>query len=59
MEVDHVEAGIRSWHLTRPGGINRTVADMLSDYYFTISETANRNLRNVGPRGIKSSLLAM
>ena len=37
-KVAHVEAGIRSWELT------------MSDYYFTTSETANRNLRNAGAR---------
>ena len=49
-KVAHVEAGIRSWDLTMPEEINRMVTDTLSDYYFTTSETANRNLRNIGAR---------
>jgi len=49
-KVAHVEAGIRSWDLTMPEEINRMVTDILSDYYFTTSETANRNLRNAGAR---------
>jgi len=49
-KVAHVEAGIRSWDLTMPEEINRMVTDTLSDYYFTTSETANRNLRNAGAR---------
>jgi UDP-N-acetylglucosamine 2-epimerase (non-hydrolysing) len=49
-KVAHVEAGIRSWDLTMPEEINRMVTDSLSDYYFTTSETANCNLRNIGAR---------
>lgn len=46
--VAHVEAGIRSWDLTMPEEINRVVTDSLADYYFTTSEVANTNLRNLG-----------
>lgn len=47
-QVTHVEAGIRSWDLTMPEEINRMVTDCLADFYFTTSEVANQNLRNVG-----------
>lgn len=47
-KVAHVEAGIRSWDLTMPEEINRMVTDTLTDFFFTTSETANQNLRNLG-----------
>jgi len=47
-KVSHVEAGIRSWDLTMPEEINRMVTDALADYFFTTTELANQNLRNVG-----------
>lgn len=47
-KVAHVEAGIRSWDLTMPEEINRMVTDALADYFFTTTEIANRNLRNMG-----------
>lgn len=47
-KVAHVEAGIRSWDLSMPEEINRMVTDVLADYYFTTSETANQNLLNAG-----------
>lgn len=46
--VAHVEAGIRSGDLTMPEEINRIVTDSLADYFFTTSEIANTNLRNLG-----------
>ena len=49
-KVAHVEAGIRSWDLTMPEEINRIVTDALADLYFTTSETANTNLRNLGAK---------
>jgi UDP-N-acetylglucosamine 2-epimerase (non-hydrolysing) len=48
--VAHVEAGIRSWDLTMPEEINRMVTDSLADLYFTTSEVANTNLRNLGAK---------
>lgn len=47
-KVAHVEAGIRSWDLTMPEEINRIVTDALADYYFTTTELANKNLKNIG-----------
>lgn len=47
-KVAHVEAGIRSWDLTMPEEINRIVTDALADLFFTTSEVANTNLRNLG-----------
>lgn len=49
-KVAHIEAGIRSWDLTMPEEINRMVTDALADLYFTTSEVANTNLRNLGAR---------
>ncbi len=49
-KVAHVEAGIRSGDLSMPEEINRMVTDTLSDYYFTTSETANQNLKNIGAK---------
>lgn len=47
-KVAHVEAGIRSNDLTMPEEINRMVTDSITDYFFTTSEIANKNLRNLG-----------
>lgn len=47
-KVAHVEAGIRSWDLTMPEEVNRMVTDCLADYFFTTTELANQNLRNIG-----------
>lgn len=49
-KVAHIEAGIRSWDLSMPEEINRMVTDVLTDYFFTTSEVANQNLRNIGIR---------
>jgi len=49
-KVAHVEAGIRSWDLTMPEEINRMVTDALADLFFTTSEVANTNLRNLGAK---------
>ncbi|GAP67904.1 UDP-N-acetylglucosamine 2-epimerase [Bacteroidales bacterium 6E] len=49
-KVGHVEAGIRSWDLTMPEEINRMVTDALADYYFTTTELANQNLRQIGAK---------
>lgn len=46
--VAHVEAGIRSGDWTMPEEINRLVTDSITNYFFTTSEVANRNLRHSG-----------
>lgn len=48
VKVAHVEAGIRSGDWTMPEEINRLVTDSITDYFFTTSEVANRNLRESG-----------
>ncbi len=48
MKVAHIEAGIRSGDMTMPEEINRIVTDSLSDYFFTTSEHATRNLKAAG-----------
>ena len=48
MKLIHVEAGIRSWDITMPEEINRIVTDSLTDYFFTTSEIANKNLLKLG-----------
>jgi UDP-N-acetylglucosamine 2-epimerase (non-hydrolysing) len=47
-KVAHVEAGIRSGDWTMPEEINRLVTDAITNYFFTTSEEANKNLRNSG-----------
>lgn len=46
--VAHVEAGIRSGDWSMPEEINRMVTDSISNWFFTTSEEANKNLRNAG-----------
>jgi len=46
--VAHVEAGIRSGDWSMPEEINRMVTDSITNYFFTTSEVANRNLRQAG-----------
>ena len=47
IKIIHIEAGIRSGDLSMPEEINRIVTDSITDYFFTTSETANKNLRNL------------
>lgn len=46
--VAHVEAGIRSGDWSMPEEINRMVTDAITNWFFTTSEIANRNLRAAG-----------
>jgi UDP-N-acetylglucosamine 2-epimerase (non-hydrolysing) len=46
--VAHVEAGIRSYDWAMPEEINRVVTDSISDYFFTTSLNAGRNLIGAG-----------
>ena len=48
VKVIHVEGGIRSFDLNMPEEINRIVTDSITDYFFTTSETANKNLQDSG-----------
>jgi UDP-N-acetylglucosamine 2-epimerase (non-hydrolysing) len=48
VKVAHVEAGIRSNDITMPEEINRMVTDSITDFFFTTSEIANKNLRKSG-----------
>jgi len=46
--VAHVEGGIRSGDWSMPEEINRMVTDVISNWFFTTSETANANLKSLG-----------
>lgn len=48
VKVAHIEGGIRSHDMTMPEEINRMVTDAITDYFFTTSEIANENLKNLG-----------
>lgn len=48
VKVAHVEAGIRSNDWTMPEEINRLITDSISNYFFTTSELANKNLKLSG-----------
>jgi UDP-N-acetylglucosamine 2-epimerase (non-hydrolysing) len=48
VNVAHVEGGIRSGDWTMPEEINRMVTDAITNWFFTTSETANRNLMKSG-----------
>lgn len=48
IKVAHVEGGIRSGDWTMPEEINRMVTDAISNWFFTTSESANRNLKSAG-----------
>ena len=48
VKVAHIEAGIRSNDWTMPEEINRLVTDAITNYFFTTSEVANKNLRSSG-----------
>lgn len=46
--VAHIEAGLRSFDKTMPEEINRILTDQISDFLFTPSEDANKNLIKEG-----------
>lgn len=48
VKVAHVEAGIRSGDWSMPEEINRMVTDSITNYFFTTSEVANKNLLKSG-----------
>jgi len=47
IKLAHVEAGIRSYDLTMPEEINRIITDSITDYFFTTSEAAGKNLLDI------------
>lgn len=50
--VGHVEAGLRSYDRSMPEEMNRVLTDQISEYLFTPSEDADRNLQREGiPEG--------
>ena len=48
LKVAHIEGGIRSFDLSMPEEINRMLTDSITDYFFTTSEYANKNLISMG-----------
>lgn len=48
IKVAHVEAGIRSGDWTMPEEINRLVTDSVTNFFFTTSAVANKNLQKSG-----------
>jgi UDP-N-acetylglucosamine 2-epimerase (non-hydrolysing) len=48
IKVTHVEAGIRSGDMTMPEEINRIVTDSITDFFFTTSTWAGKNLLKYG-----------
>ena len=48
IKVAHVEAGIRSNDMSMPEEINRMVTDSITDFFFTTTELANKNLNKIG-----------
>ncbi len=47
-KVAHIEGGIRSGDFTMPEEINRIVTDSISDYFFTTTLSAGKNLEREG-----------
>ena len=48
LKLCHIEGGLRSFDMSMPEEINRIVTDSLTDYYFTTSIHANKNLIHSG-----------
>jgi UDP-N-acetylglucosamine 2-epimerase (non-hydrolysing) len=55
--VAHIEAGLRSFDRMMPEEINRLMTDQISDFLFTTSEDADRNLLSEGIPGSKIYLV--
>jgi UDP-N-acetylglucosamine 2-epimerase (non-hydrolysing) len=48
VKIAHVEGGIRSRDWTMPEEINRVATDSITDFFFTTSDFANKNLMEEG-----------
>lgn len=48
VSVAHVEAGLRSGDMNMPEEVNRIITDSITDSFFTTSESAGRNLKDMG-----------
>lgn len=48
IDVCHVEGGIRSGDMKMPEEVNRMVTDSITDYFFTTTPTAGKNLQKEG-----------
>ncbi len=48
IKLAHIEGGIRSFDNSMPEEINRKITDSISDFFFTTSHFANKNLLNEG-----------
>jgi UDP-N-acetylglucosamine 2-epimerase (non-hydrolysing) len=48
VDVVHVEAGIRSGDRKMPEEINRIVTDSITDYFYTTTQEASKNLLDIG-----------
>ena len=46
--IAHIEAGLRSYDRKMPEEINRLITDAISDYLFTTTEEADKNLKKEG-----------
>jgi UDP-N-acetylglucosamine 2-epimerase (non-hydrolysing) len=53
IKVAHIESGLRSFDMRMPEEINRKLTDTISDYLFTPSPDANKNLKKEGIPGKK------
>lgn len=50
IKVAHIEAGIRSGDMHMPEEINRILTDSITDYFFTTTPNASRNLLDSGKK---------
>ncbi len=48
IKVAHIEGGLRSHDMSMPEEINRIITDSITDYFFTTTQNANKNLIKEG-----------